>query len=72
MLSNTEHDILGQNRISTGSGALNSIKVFKVGSVPAIFGSVLILLKSLPNLGATKLLRLNYKKAFFTGNRPGD
>lgn len=51
---------------------MNSIKVFKVGSEPAILGSVLILLKSVPSAGGTILFRLNYRKAFLTGSRPGD
>lgn len=59
MLSKTEHDILGQNRISIGNGAMNSIRVFKVGSDPAILGSVLMLLKDVPNAGGTSDFKLN-------------
>jgi hypothetical protein len=64
MLSWTEQDILGQKRISFGSGALNSIKVFRVGSEPAIFGSVLRFSRFAPSAGGTILLKLNTMKAF--------
>ena len=58
-LSKTEHDSLGQNNLSLGKGALNSIKVFSVGSVPGYFGSVLIFSRLVPKAGGTILLKLN-------------
>lgn len=64
ILSCTEQDILGQNRMSFGRGALNSIKVFSVGSEPAIFGSVFIFSRFVPKAGGTILFRLKTMKAF--------
>ena len=72
MLSNTEQESRGQNSLSLGNGALNSIRVFKVGSEPGIFGSVLRLFRLAPSAGGTMLLRLNWMKAFLTGNTPAD
>ena len=39
-LSKTEQESLGQNNLSLGRGALNSISVFNVGSDPGYLGSV--------------------------------
>jgi hypothetical protein len=60
MLSKTEQESRGQNSLSLGKGALNSIKVFKVGSEPGIFGSVFKLFRFAPRAGGTILLRLNW------------
>jgi len=72
MLSKTYTASLGQNNFSIGSGAMNSIRVLSVGSVPGIIGSVRILFKFAPSAGGTILFRLKFKKAFLIGKRPGD
>lgn len=58
-LSKTEQESLGQNNLSLGRGALNSISVFNVGSEPGYLGSVLRFSKLVPKAGGTILRRLN-------------
>jgi hypothetical protein len=72
MLSNTEHYNLGQYNGSFGKGIVNLIIVFIVGSAPAGPGYVLMFSIFLAQFGGTKLLRLNYIKAFLTGKIPTD
>ena len=71
-LSKTEHYNLGQNNLSFGKGALNSINVFNVGSDPGYFGSVFIFSKLVQYYDGTILIRLNWMNAFFTGSIPVD
>ena len=59
MLSKTVQERRGQNNLSLGKGALISIKVFRVGSEPGIFGSVLMFSRLFPRAGGTILFRLN-------------
>ena len=71
-LSKTLHCILGAKSGSKGKGTSNSMRVFKVGSGPAILGSVWIFYMLLPFKGGTSDLRLNIIKALVTGIKPGD
>ena len=59
MLSKTEQESLGQYKLEIGSGASNSMRVFSVGSLPAILGSVRTLFRFVPSAGGTLLFKLN-------------
>jgi len=72
MQSKTWHESLGQYKGSVGRGTPKVISVLIVGLGPGFLGSVFKFVRLVPKAGGTKLFRLKFMNAFWTGRIPGD